>query len=127
MLRVSESGFKLAAKSVLVSKLPDLSQPAFPEPPEEGYDLVVLGSGPGGEVAAVLSSQLGARVAVVERKSTFGGPTGLTSKAVREATKRICKAIDQVGGDRRKQIKSLWRRRWCLRSYILTFNISTFN
>lgn len=45
-----------------------------------------------------------------EKKKTFGGPTGLTSKAIREAAKRLCNAIDQIGGDRRKQIKNLWKR-----------------
>jgi NAD(P) transhydrogenase len=78
--------------------------------PSGGYDLVVLGSGPGGEAAAVAAAQLGARVAVVEKRSSFGGPTGLTSKAVREAAKRICKAVDQIGGDRRKQVRGLWKR-----------------
>ena len=68
--------------------LPDLSQAQFPTPPSEGYDLVVLGSGPGGESAATEAAKLGARVAVVEKKTAFGGPTGLSSKAVREATKR---------------------------------------
>ena len=87
------------------SNLPNLSQRSFPTVPLEGYDLVVLGSGPGGEAAAVRSAQLGARVAIVEKRSTFGGPTGLTSKAVREAAQRICRAVDQVGGDRRRQVK----------------------
>ena len=69
------------------------------------------GSGPGGEAAAVHAIQLGAKnVAVIEQKSAFGGPTGLTSKAVREAAKRICRAVDQIGGDRRRQVKGLWRR-----------------
>jgi NAD(P) transhydrogenase len=92
--------------------LPDLSQPAFPVPPEEGYDLVVLGSGPGGESIATHAAKLGARVAVIEKKAAFGGPTGLSSKAVREATKRITNAIDQIGGDRRKQIRGLWKRKF---------------
>lgn len=34
----------------------------------EHYDLVVLGAGPGGYVAAIRASQLGLRVAIVERK-----------------------------------------------------------
>ena len=29
------------------SNLPDLSQRNFPEPPSLGYDLIVIGSGPG--------------------------------------------------------------------------------
>jgi len=96
------------------SSLPDLSQKIFPTPPKGGYDLIVVGSGPGGESIAVTAAQLGAKVAVIEKRSTFGGPTGLTSKAVREAARRICKAVDQVGGDRRKQIRGLWRRRFPL-------------
>jgi len=36
------------------------------------YDLVVIGSGPGGHAAAVSSAQLGARVLIVE-KSGWGG------------------------------------------------------
>ena len=95
-------------------KLPDLSQSTFPAVPDGGFDLVVIGSGPGGEAAAVRAAQLGARVAIVERRSAFGGPTGLSSKAVREAASRICKAVDQLGqvvgpGDRKKKIKELWR------------------
>ena len=50
------------------SNLPDLSQSRFPDIPEDGYDLIVVGSGPAGEAAAVRASQLGARVAVVEKK-----------------------------------------------------------
>ncbi|MEQ9307509.1 MAG: FAD-dependent oxidoreductase, partial [Marinoscillum sp.] len=36
------------------------------------YDLVVIGSGPGGYVAAIRASQLGMKVAVVE-KAELGG------------------------------------------------------
>ena len=90
--------------------LPDLSQKAFPIAPDEGYDLIVIGSGPGGEACAVRAAQLGKRVAVLEKKAAFGGPTGLTSKAVREATKRIVRAVDEIGGDRRRQVKGLWKR-----------------
>ncbi|HEX8621559.1 MAG TPA: FAD-dependent oxidoreductase, partial [Allosphingosinicella sp.] len=32
------------------------------------YDLIVLGSGPGGYVAAIRASQLGMKVAIVERE-----------------------------------------------------------
>ena len=37
------------------------------------YDLVVIGSGTGGYVAAIRAAQLGLRTAVVERASTLGG------------------------------------------------------
>lgn len=71
----------------------------------------IAGSGPGGEAAAVHAMQnCATHVAVIEQRSAFGGPTGLTSKAVREAAKRICKAVDQIGGDRRRQVKGLWKR-----------------
>lgn len=37
-----------------------------------GYDLIVIGSGPGGYVAAIRAAQLGMKVAVVERESLGG-------------------------------------------------------
>jgi dihydrolipoamide dehydrogenase len=37
------------------------------------YDLVVIGSGPGGYVCAIRAAQLGLKVAVVEKQKTFGG------------------------------------------------------
>ncbi|SFJ52629.1 dihydrolipoyl dehydrogenase [Bradyrhizobium sp. cf659] len=37
------------------------------------YDLVVIGTGPGGYVCAVRASQLGMKVAVVEKNATLGG------------------------------------------------------
>jgi dihydrolipoamide dehydrogenase len=37
------------------------------------YDLIVIGSGPGGYFCAIRAAQLGMKVAVVEKDSTFGG------------------------------------------------------
>jgi dihydrolipoamide dehydrogenase len=37
------------------------------------YDLVVIGSGPGGYVCAIRAAQLGMKVAVIEKDKTFGG------------------------------------------------------
>ena len=37
------------------------------------YDLVVIGTGPGGYVGAIRAAQLGLKVAVVERRDTLGG------------------------------------------------------
>jgi dihydrolipoamide dehydrogenase len=37
------------------------------------YDLVVIGTGPGGYVCAIRASQLGMKVAVVEKRATHGG------------------------------------------------------
>jgi dihydrolipoamide dehydrogenase len=37
------------------------------------FDVTIIGSGPGGYVAAIRAAQLGMRVAVVEKMATFGG------------------------------------------------------
>jgi dihydrolipoamide dehydrogenase len=37
------------------------------------YDLIIIGSGPGGYVCAIRAAQLGMKVAVVEKDATFGG------------------------------------------------------
>ena len=45
---------------------------------------------------------------------------------MREATKRIVSAIEQIGGDRRKQIKGLWRRKFpALKSEGINNNLHT--
>lgn len=53
------------------------------------YDLLVLGSGPGGQKAAIAAAKLGRRVAVVEKRNMVGGVcinTGtIPSKTLREA------------------------------------------
>ncbi len=37
------------------------------------FDLVVIGAGPGGYVCAIKAAQLGAKVAIVEKRATYGG------------------------------------------------------
>jgi NAD(P) transhydrogenase len=53
------------------------------------YDLLVIGSGPGGQKAAIAAAKLGKRVAVAERRNMMGGVcvnTGtIPSKTLREA------------------------------------------
>lgn len=53
------------------------------------YDLVVIGSGPGGQKAAIAAAKLGKRVAIVEKGAMLGGVcvnTGtIPSKTLREA------------------------------------------
>jgi dihydrolipoamide dehydrogenase len=39
----------------------------------ETYDVIVIGTGPGGYVAAIRAAQLGLKVAVVEKRKTHGG------------------------------------------------------
>ncbi|GFO63093.1 dihydrolipoyl dehydrogenase [Geomonas paludis] len=40
---------------------------------EETFDLIVIGAGPGGYVAAIRGAQLGMKVAVVEKRGSMGG------------------------------------------------------
>src|SRR4029453_16140923 len=53
------------------------------------FQVLVLGSGPGGQKAAIAASKLGRRVAIVERRDMIGGVcinTGtIPSKTLREA------------------------------------------
>ena len=53
------------------------------------YDMIVVGSGPGGQKAAIAAAKLGHRVALIERKFSVGGVcinTGtIPSKTLREA------------------------------------------
>src|SRR3974390_2078218 len=39
----------------------------------DSYDLIVIGTGPGGYVCAIRAAQLGLKTAVVEKNATFGG------------------------------------------------------
>src|SRR5262249_51282801 len=56
----------------------------------ETYDLVVIGTGPGGYVCAIRAAQLGLNVAVVEKRATHGGTClnigCIPSKAMLHAT-----------------------------------------
>jgi dihydrolipoamide dehydrogenase len=57
------------------------------------YDLIVIGSGPGGYVCAIRAAQLGMKVAVVEKEKTFGGTClnvgCIPSKALLHASERF--------------------------------------
>jgi dihydrolipoamide dehydrogenase len=56
------------------------------------YDLIVIGTGPGGYVCAIRAAQLGLKVAVVEKRATFGGTClnvgCIPSKAMLHASER---------------------------------------
>ncbi|MCK5797426.1 MAG: dihydrolipoyl dehydrogenase [Deltaproteobacteria bacterium] len=39
----------------------------------ESYDVIIIGSGPGGYVAAIRAAQLGLKTAVIEKEATLGG------------------------------------------------------
>src|SRR3954451_8906651 len=65
------------------------------------YDLVVIGSGPGGYVCAIRAAQLGMKVAVVEKEKTFGGTClnigCIPSKALLHASERYDEAGHLLG------------------------------
>src|SRR5437773_4064196 len=65
------------------------------------YDLVVIGSGPGGYVCAIRAAQLGMRVAVVEKEKTFGGTClnvgCIPSKALLHASELYEEAGEKFG------------------------------
>jgi len=65
-------------------------------PAEEDYDVVVVGTGPGGEGAAMQASKQGLSVVVVEREPLVGGACThlgtIPSKALRHAVFRLMEA-----------------------------------
>src|SRR5271170_2175439 len=65
------------------------------------YDLVVIGSGPGGYVCAIRAAQLGMKVAVVEKMKTLGGTClnigCIPSKALLHATEMFNEAAHGLG------------------------------
>ena len=65
------------------------------------YDLIIIGSGPGGYVCAIRAAQLGMKVAVVEKEKTFGGTClnigCIPSKALLHASEQFEEAGHMFG------------------------------
>lgn len=63
------------------------------------YDLVIVGSGPGGYVAAIRAAQLGKKVAIVERYSVLGGTClnvgCIPSKALLDSSEHYHNALER--------------------------------
>ena len=68
----------------------------------ESYDLIVIGGGPGGYVAAIRAAQLGLKTACVEKRSTLGGTClnvgCIPSKALLHNSHLYAQAVDDFGG-----------------------------
>src|SRR2546428_3427741 len=65
------------------------------------YDLVVIGSGPGGYVAAIRAAQLGMRTACIEKYPTLGGTClnvgCIPSKALLDSSEHFAHARHGLG------------------------------
>jgi dihydrolipoamide dehydrogenase len=66
------------------------------------YDLIVIGTGPGGYVCAIRAAQLGLKVAVVEKRKTYGGTClnigCIPSKALLHASEKFSEAAHGLKG-----------------------------
>ena len=64
------------------------------------YDLIVIGTGPGGYVCAIRAAQLGMKVAVVEKRKTHGGTClnvgCIPSKALLHASEMFAQATHDL-------------------------------
>ncbi|PNE11927.1 MAG: dihydrolipoyl dehydrogenase [Beijerinckiaceae bacterium] len=64
------------------------------------YDLIVIGTGPGGYICAIRAAQLGLKVAVVEKRKTHGGTClnvgCIPSKALLHASDKFAEAAHEL-------------------------------
>ena len=68
----------------------------------DSYDLIVIGAGPGGYVAAIRAAQLGSTVAVIEKRQALGGTClnegCIPSKALLDSSELFVQARDKFAG-----------------------------
>ena len=68
----------------------------------ETYDLIIIGGGPGGYVAAIRAAQLGSTVAVIEKRKALGGTClnegCIPSKALLDSSELFAQARDKFAG-----------------------------
>lgn len=66
-------------------------------PASESFDLVIIGSGPGGYVGAIRAAQLGLKTAVIEKEKTLGGTClnvgCIPSKALLDSSEHYAMAL----------------------------------
>ena len=80
------------------------------------YDLIVIGTGPGGYVCAIRAAQLGLKVAVVEKRATHGGTClnvgCIPSKALLHASELFDEAGHGFAG-MGINVRPCWQRAVC--------------
>ncbi len=64
----------------------------------EEFDLIIIGSGPGGYVAAIRAGQLGLKAAVVEKDPKYGGTCGLRGCIPTKALLHTASMLDEIRG-----------------------------
>jgi dihydrolipoamide dehydrogenase len=68
---------------------------------ESTFDVIVIGSGPGGYIAAIRAAQLGYRTAIVEKYSSLGGTCTnvgcIPAKALLDSTEHFHTASEKFG------------------------------
>ena len=78
----------------------------------DSFDLIVVGSGPGGYIAAIRAAQLGMRVACVEKDKTLGGTCVnvgcIPSKALLDSSERFHAVRDGFAAHGIKAVASSW-------------------
>src|SRR5437764_6322953 len=73
-----------------------------PQVPESSFDVIVIGAGPGGYVAAIRAAQLGLKTACIDKESRFGGTClrvgCIPSKALLDASEKLYLAQHHFAG-----------------------------
>ncbi|MPT31957.1 MAG: dihydrolipoyl dehydrogenase [Chryseobacterium sp.] len=87
----------------------------------ETFDITVIGSGPGGYVAAIRSAQLGYKTAIIEKYNTLGGTCTnvgcIPTKALLDSTHHYADALNSFGvhgieySDLRLNVEQLFKRK----------------
>ena len=78
------------------------------------YDLIVIGTGPGGYVCAIRAAQLGMKVAVVEKRATHGGTCLNVGCIPSKALLHASELFEEAGA----QLRARWASRSASRSSI---------
>ncbi|HVS00616.1 MAG TPA: dihydrolipoyl dehydrogenase [Thermoanaerobaculia bacterium] len=65
---------------------------------KEQFDLIIIGSGPGGYVAAIRAAQLGLKAAVVEKDAKLGGTCTLRGCIPTKALLHTAAVLDEIRG-----------------------------